>query len=546
MTRAIVAMIFALLSLTTTQARANPGIVAMIVGVNTSVDVTLPSLRYADDDAVLYSQLFRQLGATTLLLTRLDDNTRRLHPEFANDARLPRRDELSRAVAEAAATVAAARARGERTVFYFVYAGHGNVHDGQGSIGLEDDRLTGADLAQWVLGAVAADQMHVVIDACYSGLLAGTRGPGGDRRPLHGFSQLQSLASNDRIGLLLSTSSARESHEWEGFQAGVFSYEVRSGMYGAADADGDGYVSYREIAAFVTRANAAILNERFRPDISARPPRSSDQFLDLRHALHRRIEINGRMPGHYVLEDKLGVRILDFHNAPDQPVAIIRSSGGNDLFLRRTNDNQEYRVVVGAKDVVTLEELDAGAPHVASRGAAHEAFNQTFLLQFDRGVVQRFDALSQDVSTTVQGGAGRTWPRSGRAADDTARLKTAQIDEVLRRTASGRNLRIAAIAAGAAGLVALGVGAYFGVRARSLSDQVSNAEAYDGSRDRDGKAANRNMLSFAGFGGTALVTAGILYYLGHRAGQTAASDGTVTIAPVMARNQLTVVAQRHF
>jgi len=176
------------------------------------------------------------------------------------------------------------------------------------------------------------------------------------------------MFSNARIGLLLSTSSARESHEWEGFQAGVFSYEVRSGMYGAADADSDGYVSYREIAAFVMRANAAILNERFRPDVYARPPRGSDRFLDLRDALHRRIEIDGKRPGHYVLEDELGVRVLDFHNAPDQPVAIIRSSGRNDLFLRRTDDNQEYRVAADAKDILTIKDLDAGAPHLTSRG----------------------------------------------------------------------------------------------------------------------------------------------------------------------------------
>lgn len=413
MTRLIVATLFALAALTTTQARADPEIVAVVVGVNTSVDVDLSPLRYADDDAVLYSQLFHQLGATTFLLTRLDDNTRRLHPDVVSDARPPRRAELRRAIADAAAIIAAARARSERTVFYFVYAGHGNVRDGQGYIGLEDDRLMGTDLEQSVLNAVAADQMHVVIDACYSGLLAGTRGPGGERRPLHGFSDLHSLARNDRVGLLLSTSGARESHEWEGFQAGVFSYEVRSGMYGAADADGDGYVSYREIAAFVTRANAAILNERFRPDVYARPPRSSGQFLDLRQALHRRIEIAGNRPGHYVLEDSLGVRILDFHNAPDQPVAIVRSSVGKDLFLRRTDDNQEYRVLVDAKDVLTIEELDAGVPHVASRGAAHEAFNQTFLLQFDRSVVQRFDALSRNVSTTVQGEGGRLLPRPG-------------------------------------------------------------------------------------------------------------------------------------
>lgn len=391
MTRPIAALITVVVTLAAGSARAAPRMVAVIVGVNAGVDSELPALHYADDDAVLYRELFRQLGATTYLLTRPDDNTRRLHAEVT-EARPPRRGELARATAEAAAVVATARASGAVTAFYFVYAGHGNVRDGQGYIGLEDDRLTGADLERRVLSAVGADQMHVIIDACYSGLLASTRGPGGERRPLHGFSRLEGLASDDRIGLLLSTTSARASHEWEGFQAGVFSYEVRSGMYGAADADGDGTVSYREIAAFVARANAAIPNERFRPDVYARPPRRGDQFLDLRGALRRRLEIDGKRAGHWVLEDAFGVRVLDFHNSVDQGVAIIRPAGHRDLFLRRVDDNQEYRVVADAADVLTIDGLAAGPLRVMVRGAAHESFNRTFLLQFDAEVVRRFGA----------------------------------------------------------------------------------------------------------------------------------------------------------
>lgn len=494
MTRPIIAMIIALVSMTTTQAGASPRMVAVIIGVNTSVDTNLPTLRYADDDAVLYAQLFHQLGATTFLLARLDDNTRRLHAKAAYDARLPRRTEMRRAIAEAAATVAAARASNDPTVFYFVYAGHGNVHNGQGYVGLEDDRLTGMDLEQQVLNAVAADQMHVVIDACYSGLLAGTRGPGGERRPLQGFSELQGLASNARIGLLLSTSSARESHEWEGFQAGVFSYEVRSGMQGAADADRDGYVSYREIAAFVMRANAAILNERFRPEVYARPPGGSDRFLDLRDALHRRIEIDGKRAGHYVLEDELGVRVLDFHNAPEQPVAIMRLSGRNDLFLRRIDDSQEYRVVADAKDVLTIEDLEAGAPRVTSRGAAHEAFNRTFLLPFDKGVVHRLDVLSQGASTKVQGEGERGW-----------RLDAAT------RVGWRRPATVVALGVGgSASLAAIG----FALSARALRGSATAEESQASVAARNAKIDFRN--SAAGICGSvavaAIVTGAVVWF----------------------------------
>ena len=73
-----------------------------------------------------------------------------------------------------------------------------------------------------------------------------------------------------------------ESHEWAGFEAGVFSHEVRSGLFGAADADGDGRVTYAEIAAFVRRANEAIPADRFRPQVLARPPQGDGMLVDLR------------------------------------------------------------------------------------------------------------------------------------------------------------------------------------------------------------------------------------------------------------------------
>jgi len=471
----------ALAALAARSASAGTAMFAVIAGVNTSVDGDLPALRYADDDAVLYQDLFRQLGATTVLLARLDDNTRRLHGLAAAVARPPRRAELERAIAGTAAAVTEARARGQTTAFYFVYAGHGNVRDGQGYIGLEDDRLTAAELERRIIDAVPADQIHVIIDACYSGLLAGTRGPGGERRPLHGFSRFQGLADDDRIGLLLSTSSARESHEWEGFQAGVFSYEVRSGMYGAADADGDGQVSYLEIAAFVSRANAAIPNERFRPDVYARPPRGGRVLVDLREAQRRRLEIEGSEAGHYVLEDERGVRVMDFHNGTQQKVAVVRPASPGDLFLRRFDDNREYRVALDAPEVVTFDQLVATEPHVTARGAVDASFNLTFSLQFDEDVVRRFDLPSRDTAIP-RDGAQRTW----------------------RRPAAWASLGV--------GLGAAGVSIGFAVSARRLRDGTTPDESQAGAAERNARISSRNAAAAicAGVAAAGAVTAAVL------------------------------------
>ena len=480
-------------------ARADTAVIAVIVGVNAGVDPELPVLRYADDDAVLYDELFQRLGARTFLLARPDDNTRRLHAQASAAAQPPRRAALDRAVASAAAAVTDARARGTSTELYFVYAGHGNLRDGESYISLEDDRLTAADLERRVIDAVPADQIHVIIDACYSGLLARSRGPGGERRPLPDFGRFPGLASDERIGLLLSTSSARESHEWDGFEAGVFSHEVRSGMYGAADADGDGQISYREIAAFVARANAAIPGERFRPDVYARPPRSGLALVDLRGALRRRIEIPGSVGAHYLLETERGVRILDLHNGAGQDVALVRPGAAGDLYLRRLDDGREYRVAAGGPDAASIADLSPDDPRSLGRGAAHASFSLTFSLQFDRDVVRRFE-LPQLPPVAPRPAAHGSWRRPA-----------------------------AWVALGIGG-GALATGAAFALSARALHHGASPLDSQASAARRNEKIASRNSAAAvaAGVAAAAIVTGAVLLVWPDAHPRTL---GTIQLAP---------------
>ena len=147
--------------------------------------------------------------------------------EAVAEAQEPRLQELERIVDQVVTDVAKARERHVPAVLYFVYAGHGNVEAGRGYLALEDARLFGGDIERLVIDRVHAAETHIIVDACYSVFLAFSRGPGGERQEAHGFSTLAGLAGRADVGLLLSTSSARESHEWSEFQAGIFSHEVR-------------------------------------------------------------------------------------------------------------------------------------------------------------------------------------------------------------------------------------------------------------------------------------------------------------------------------
>ncbi len=469
---------------------------ALIIGSNGSVDPDLKPLRYADDDAAEYLDLFRMLGARTYLLSRLDDNTRRLHPQAAAEALEPRRANLERAFAQLAADVARAKERQVETALYFVFAGHGSVQDGEGYVTIEDMRITGADLAR-MLADVPATRVHVIVDACGSYYLAYGRGPGGERRPLTGFQDSAQLANDPRVGLLLSTSSDNQSHEWDGFQAGVFSHEVRSGLYGGADADGDGRVSYREIAAFVSRANAAIPNDRFRPDVHARPPRTSDTLLDLRHGLGRRLEIDGSHAGHYAIEDARGVRLADVHNAPGQAVRLVRPAPNGPVYVRRVDDDTEF-TVPSAPDVIALVDLDPAKPRAVARGAANEAYRLLFSLPFDRAIVDTYGTRPLDTEAP---------PVTSEGIERDA-VSTRGLGWPLRRVLGWTGVGL--------GVLGIGAGAFATASAMREASDVSRADSELSVSERNARIGTWNAGAMAGYlGGGALLAAGGALLLWH-------------------------------
>jgi hypothetical protein len=406
--RALAALAVLAAASTSRAAPPRPATFALIIGVNRSVDRDAEILHYADDDAAQYFELFRSLGARTYLLTDLDNDDRKLYPQAAAEAVAPTEHDLTDAVARLTGDLARAREAGVATVLYVVYAGHGNVGPDGGYVALADARLTGPDIRRAIIERTNADQTHLIVDACYSYLLVVGRGAGGSRRELHGFSGLSKVFPEDRVGLLLSTSSARISHEWQGVQAGVFSYEVRAGLQGAADADGDGLISYREIAAFVTRANEAIENPAYRPELYARPPTASATLLDIR--THDRLSLDGDHAGHYVVEDRRGVKLAEFHSARGQRVELVHRRDAGTLFVRDLDDGTELEV--DPDGVADLAKLPRTAIAVANRGAADAVFGAVFALPFDRETVDSFRyPAPADVAIVVDPSRGARWRR---------------------------------------------------------------------------------------------------------------------------------------
>ena len=362
---------------------------AVVVGHNQK-EARGADLRYADDDAVATHRLLTQAGVHSVLLTTLDADSRRLHPN-ARPHGPARWDTLTRVLDDLARRVRAAAARGQRTELLFFYSGHGDVARGEGYVLLADRRLTRTMLHRQVLARVPAARKHVVVDACKSYFLAFPRGPGGRRATYVGSFARASVSAN--TGYVLSTSAGRDSHEWERFGAGVFSHEVRSALRGAADADRDGRITYQELGAFLRTANRGIPNPRYRPDFLVLPPGHPRGDLSRvvlgwdAAALARALQLDLPRTGRVQVEDGTGRRLLDAHPAPGQQLAV-HLPARRPLFVRRRHSGAEYRLTAAAG--ARLSSLQRAPLRVASRGALHLALARLFAVPFDRAAVAAF------------------------------------------------------------------------------------------------------------------------------------------------------------
>jgi hypothetical protein len=373
---------------------------AIVIGNNGAETAAVPSLRYADDDAVATHELLVEAGVESRLLARLDADSQRLHPGLAT-AGPPSGQALDHALSDLSERMRARAAQGDTVEFLFFYSGHGDVDQGEGYVVLEDRRFTRTMLYA-LLAHSPATRNHVVIDSCKSFFLAFDKGPGGKREPYaRSFVSDAVPARQNNTGFILSTSSGRDSHEWERYQAGILSHEVRSGLRGAADVDRDGRVTYAELGAFLWAANEAIINPKYRPDFTIRPPSQDLKQELIRWSPERRttaLRLEGKRMGHVYVETANGQRMLDAHPAPDQAL-LLYVPPDRPLFVRRSDEMAEWVVTEHSPPTITM--LLPARPEVALRGALHLAFEQFFALAFNGDTVRAYEHRFQQSELAV-------------------------------------------------------------------------------------------------------------------------------------------------
>ncbi len=378
---------------------------ALVIGWNQSDDRELDALRYADDDAIRYHELFSAMTEQATLLTSPDEETEGLVPDLATlGAKVPTRQNVLDALQHLRAAMQRAKAQGRRPILYFVYSGHGNYDaEGRGYVHLADGRFTTRDLFAHLIEPTRADPVILLIDACNAALMVNGRGrPSAPERRPAGRAKLD-LADYPNVGVVLASSQLGETHEWGRYLAGVFSHEVRSGLLGAADLDDDQKINFAELAAFVASANARVKNPTVKITPYIRPPLTDPNIAlsDLSAGHFRaRLRVDSKIVGKaHVLDDDL-VRYADFHRTKDAPPYWLALTRPGQLLL--LTDDSEWVIPETATGDVTLALVHKRPRTTAStRGPGSEYFERTLFHEpYDKVFADRY--LSFDYVDNLQ------------------------------------------------------------------------------------------------------------------------------------------------
>jgi len=388
---------------------------AVIIGNNQSLGRRRPDLHYADDDAARYFEILQTMAPGRVsLLADFDRDTERLFPNAKKQASPAKRRSLVALGQRLATETRAARAAGHEVEVYFVFAGHGDVAEGQGFIELADARFSSSELKAW-LRAIPFTRAHVILDSCNSFFMLGVRKPGG-RHFATSEDAARSLAERlPNVGVFLSTSAEGEAFEWSEIQSGIFSHVVRSGLLGAADANADGVVSYLELAAFVQTATAGVRNPNMRPHVFARGPGAADDTPIARLQSMtgvRRFELSDAGSLRLRLRDDNGLPLFDAHTERGATLRValpetwahgaVVERGQSDLSPLNQELPRRLYAVPEPPGTVTLAALQDLSPESAGRGP-DETFRTLFAQPFGPAALASYANERSSQPPTVYG-----------------------------------------------------------------------------------------------------------------------------------------------
>ena len=358
----------------------------------------LPTLRFADDDAVAFYQLMIEIADMAHLLTVMDAETESTNQQLVHVARPPTHDQLGTSVRELRRRIDENRVHGHRNVLYIFFSGHGATVDGEGpALALLDSGITHRMLYDEILSQLPADNVHVLVDACHAEAVVRPRDSAAKEVPISAAEAATyltgaTLARFPHVGAILAASEDTNAHEWDLLGHGVFTHELLSALRGAADVNRDGMIEYSEVFAFLTAANRGVTDPRARLHIVARPPEIDRRIalLDLsRLPADRTARIEGvpARAGYVQIEDGAGRRLVGLRSEPGFVVDLVLPTGTT--YLR--SGDKEARIESHPGEIVPFDNLNFRQSPARTRGALEDAVRRgLFASEFGPGYYRGF------------------------------------------------------------------------------------------------------------------------------------------------------------
>ena len=362
---------------------------ALIITNNRSLDLNRPDLKYADDDGAKYAQLYSEFygDSNVYLLTQFDKESEILFLKWKNRSKLPTKSNLSLVVNELASKIQINQNKDIFVNVQIIFAGHGDIKDGKGFVELEDGRFTATDLEELIIKKLPANRIHLILDSCNSYFMLNPRKPGGKRWVVKNDSTKSLLSKYPHVGAIISTSAEAVTYEWSELQSGIFSYELRSGLRGAADVNNDKMITYLEMAAFLSVSNKAVINDLYKPKVFSMGPGndSSEKIVKLKQKTPRKLFIPKEKQRKFAFYDHRGFKLLDLNKEANTELSIYFPSDGKEIQIYETVKSESRPIVklysLSKLESININEIDFTSPQIVQRGQA-PVFKSLFTVPF--------------------------------------------------------------------------------------------------------------------------------------------------------------------
>jgi hypothetical protein len=414
------------------EARAEVRVELLVIGNNQGFpsrsgldDETLPSLRYADDDAAAFYDFMVDVADTAHLLTVMDSETQGRFPKLAKVARPPSVAELRGAIEQLGERIESNRRRGDQSVLYVFFSGHGGIRATGPELALLDGGVSHEMLYDEILAKLHADFVHLFVDACHAEGVVRPRDSEArvvevNPTAADAFLVHSTLSHFPQVGAIVAASTDAQAHEWDQLGHGVFTSELLSALRGAADVNGDRHIEYSEAYAFLGAANRSVQDPRARLSVVGRPPQIDRHaaIVDLTRFPTDRVAHLAHIPAgkHLVeVEDGTGRRLATFRGEADFVADLVVPPGTT--YVRM--DGREASFESGPGDLVAFSDLKFAPPRSRARGALEDALRRgLFGSEYGRGYYTGFtDQAADFVPVAFARNADATVTTAPRAAD---------------------------------------------------------------------------------------------------------------------------------